>query len=96
MIPGESVEFTTTLPHDGAFAEYVSWPADLCYPLPERVPTVEGALCELLSVGSTRSDGGISDPATRTPDYLPYRSSPIDVVRRISKPAKNMVSNFVT
>lgn len=56
------MEFTTTPPHDGAFAEYVSWPADLCYPLPERVPTVEGALCELLSVGSTRSDGGDIGP----------------------------------
>lgn len=55
----ESVEFMATPPHDGAFAEYVAWPADLCYPLPERVSTVEGALCEPLSVGihATRRGG---------------------------------------
>ncbi|QCC49082.1 NAD(P)-dependent alcohol dehydrogenase [Halobellus limi] len=47
----ESVEFMATPPHDGAFAEYVSWPADFAYRLPETVSTVEGALCEPLSVG---------------------------------------------
>jgi L-iditol 2-dehydrogenase len=47
----ESVEFMATPPHDGAFAEYVSWPADYCYRLPESVSTLEGALCEPLSVG---------------------------------------------
>jgi L-iditol 2-dehydrogenase len=55
----ESVEFMATPPHDGAFAEYVAWPADYCYPLPEGVSTVEGALCEPLSVGihATRRGG---------------------------------------
>ena len=47
----ESVEFMATPPHDGAFAEYVSWPADFAYELPGTVSTVEGALCEPLSVG---------------------------------------------
>lgn len=47
----ESVEFMATPPHDGAFAEYVAWPADYCHPLPEGVSTIEGALCEPLSVG---------------------------------------------
>jgi L-iditol 2-dehydrogenase len=47
----ESVEFMATPPHDGAFAEFVTWPADFCYPLPDSVSTVEGALCEPLSVG---------------------------------------------
>ncbi|RDI70143.1 NAD(P)-dependent alcohol dehydrogenase [Halopelagius longus] len=47
----EDVEFMATPPHDGAFAEYVSWPADFAYELPENVSTTEGALCEPLSVG---------------------------------------------
>ena len=47
----ESVEFMATPPHDGAFTEYVAWPADYAYELPESVSTTEGALCEPLSVG---------------------------------------------
>ncbi|WP_135305960.1 NAD(P)-dependent alcohol dehydrogenase [Haloarcula amylovorans] len=47
----EAVTFMATPPHDGAFAEYVSWPADFAYELPENVSTAEGALCEPLSVG---------------------------------------------
>ncbi|MFB6147026.1 MAG: NAD(P)-dependent alcohol dehydrogenase, partial [Halobacteriaceae archaeon] len=45
------VTFMATPPHDGAFAEYVAWPADFAYRLPESVSTREGALCEPLSVG---------------------------------------------
>jgi L-iditol 2-dehydrogenase len=40
-----------TPPHDGAFTEYVSWPADFAYELPDDVSLTEGALCEPLSVG---------------------------------------------
>lgn len=47
----ESVEFMATPPHDGAFTEYVVWPADFVYKLPESVSTADGALCEPLSVG---------------------------------------------
>ncbi|MDL5363375.1 NAD(P)-dependent alcohol dehydrogenase [Halalkalicoccus sp. NIPERK01] len=47
----ESVTFMATPPHDGAFTEYVSWPADYAYKLPENVSTRAGALCEPLSVG---------------------------------------------
>ena len=47
----EEVRFMATPPHDGAFTEYVSWPADYAYELPENVSTREGALCEPLSVG---------------------------------------------
>jgi len=47
----ESVTFMATPPHDGAFADYVAWPADFAYELPEGVSTREGALCEPLSVG---------------------------------------------
>ncbi|WP_129113738.1 NAD(P)-dependent alcohol dehydrogenase [Halegenticoccus tardaugens] len=54
----EDVRFMATPPHDGAFAEYVSWPADFAYELPENVSTVEGALCEPLSVGIHASRRG--------------------------------------
>jgi len=47
----EDVRFMATPPHDGAFTEYVSWPADFAYKLPETVSNAEGALCEPLSVG---------------------------------------------
>lgn len=60
----EEVEFMATPPHDGAFAEYVSWPADFAYELPENVSTTEGALCEPLSVGihaCRRGDVGTGD-----------------------------------
>ncbi|MBB6645705.1 NAD(P)-dependent alcohol dehydrogenase [Halobellus ruber] len=45
------VRFMATPPHDGSFAEYVSWPEDFAYKLPTTVSTTEGALCEPLSVG---------------------------------------------
>ncbi|MWG35759.1 NAD(P)-dependent alcohol dehydrogenase [Halomarina oriensis] len=45
------VTFMATPPHDGAFAEFVAWPADFTYRLPDHVSTTEGALCEPLSVG---------------------------------------------
>ncbi|GAA0200787.1 NAD(P)-dependent alcohol dehydrogenase [Haladaptatus pallidirubidus] len=45
------VTFMATPPDDGAFAEYVAWPADFAYRLPDSVSLREGALCEPLSVG---------------------------------------------
>jgi len=42
--------FMAAPPDDGAFAEFVAWPADFAYKLPEGVSTLEGALCEPLSV----------------------------------------------
>ncbi|MEF8886088.1 MAG: NAD(P)-dependent alcohol dehydrogenase [Haloarculaceae archaeon] len=55
------VTFMATPPHDGAFAEYVAWPADFAYRLPESVSTREGALCEPLSVGiHAARRGGVS------------------------------------
>ena len=60
----EDVTFMATPPHDGAFAEYVSWPADFAYELPENVSTTAGALCEPLSVGihaCRRGDVGTGD-----------------------------------
>ncbi|MFB6201735.1 MAG: NAD(P)-dependent alcohol dehydrogenase [Halorhabdus sp.] len=46
-----NVEFMATPPDDGAFAEYVAWPANLAHVLPENVSTREGALCEPFAVG---------------------------------------------
>jgi L-iditol 2-dehydrogenase len=60
----EDVTFMATPPHDGAFTEYISWPADFAYKLPENVSTAEGALCEPLSVGihaCRRGDVGTGD-----------------------------------
>jgi L-iditol 2-dehydrogenase len=45
------VRFMATPPVDGAFTEYLAWPAGFAYRLPGAVSTAEGALCEPLSVG---------------------------------------------
>jgi L-iditol 2-dehydrogenase len=58
------VEFMATPPDDGAFAEYVAWPADFVYELPASVSLDEGALVEPLSVGvhvARRADVGLGD-----------------------------------
>ncbi len=58
------VTFMATPPDDGAFAEFVAWPADFAYRLPDSVSTREGALCEPLSVGihaARRGDVGVGD-----------------------------------
>ena len=58
------VTFMATPPDDGAFAEYVAWPADFAYALPENVSLDEGALVEPLSVGvhvARRADVGVGD-----------------------------------
>jgi L-iditol 2-dehydrogenase len=46
-----NVEFMATPGTDGAFVEYVAWPASFVHKLPETVSTPAGALCEPLSVG---------------------------------------------
>ncbi|MCD6321637.1 MAG: NAD(P)-dependent alcohol dehydrogenase [Clostridiales bacterium] len=43
--------FMGTPPIDGAFREYVSYPADMVFKLPENVTTKEGALIEPLAIG---------------------------------------------
>jgi len=53
-----NVEFMATPPDDGAFAEYVAWPADLAHVLPEGVSIREGALCEPFAVGLHASRRG--------------------------------------
>jgi L-iditol 2-dehydrogenase len=58
------VTFMATPPDDGAFAEYVAWPADFAYTLPDGVTLDEGALVEPLSVGvhvARRAEVGLGD-----------------------------------
>ena len=58
------VTFMATPPDHGAFAEYVAWPEDYVYRLPDSVSLREGALCEPLSVGvhvARRADVGVGD-----------------------------------
>ena len=45
------VVFFATPPVDGVFQEYAAHEAALCFPLPENVSTLEGALIEPLAVG---------------------------------------------
>lgn len=45
------VIFMATPPYDGAFVEYVAYPADMAFKLPDGMTTLEGALIEPLAVG---------------------------------------------
>jgi L-iditol 2-dehydrogenase len=45
------VVFMATPPYDGAFCEYVAYPAQVMFKLPDNVDTLSGALVEPLSVG---------------------------------------------
>jgi L-iditol 2-dehydrogenase len=45
------VKFLATPPIDGAFAEYVTHPADMTFKLPAGMSTLEGALIEPLAIG---------------------------------------------
>ena len=45
------VTFMATPPIDGAFVEYVAWPADFVFHLPDNMSYDEGALMEPLAVG---------------------------------------------
>lgn len=45
------VVFMATPPYDGAFCEYVAYPAQVMFKLPDNVDTMSGALVEPLSVG---------------------------------------------
>lgn len=60
------VDFMATPGTDGAFREYVAWPAEYVYGLPKGVTTREGALCEPISVGIhavRRAGVGLGDTA---------------------------------
>lgn len=47
----KDVVFLAAPPNDGAFAEYVAWPADFLFKLPDSVSLEEGAMVEPFSVG---------------------------------------------
>jgi len=60
------VVFLATPPYDGAFAEYLKYPADMVFKLPDNMDTVEGALIEPFCVGLhavAQSKGRIGDTA---------------------------------
>jgi L-iditol 2-dehydrogenase len=52
------VIFFATPPVDGVFQEYVAHQADLCFKLPDKVSTLEGALIEPLAVGFHAANQG--------------------------------------
>jgi len=56
-----AVPFMGTPPWNGAFCEYVAWPADFCFKLPDGLSFEEGAMAEPLAVamqGTKRGDVG--------------------------------------
>ena len=52
------VVFLATPPVQGCNEEYIAFPADMCFKLPENVSTKEGALIEPLSVGFYAAEQG--------------------------------------
>jgi L-iditol 2-dehydrogenase len=56
------VVFMATPPIDGAFCEYVAWPEDFVYPLPDEMSYDEGAMMEPLSVGLWAAERGGVQP----------------------------------
>lgn len=60
------VEFLATPPYDGAFVEYIAYPEDMCFKLPDGMDVVEGALIEPLAVGfhaANQADARIGESA---------------------------------
>lgn len=54
------VEFLATPPYDGCLMNYISFPANMAFKLPDNVSTKEGALVEPLAVGlHAASQGGV-------------------------------------
>lgn len=55
------VEFLATPPFHGCLLNYIAYPANMCFMLPENVSTMEGALVEPLAVGiHAARQGGVS------------------------------------
>lgn len=57
--------FMATPPVDGAFCEYVSYPADMVFRLPENISTKEGALIEPLAIGIYAAQRGGVFPGSK-------------------------------
>ncbi len=71
------VVFMATPPIDGAFCEYVAWPADYCFHLPDEMSLDEGALMEPLSVGLWAAERGNVRPGDAV---AVFGSGPIGLV----------------
>lgn len=56
------VVFMATPPVDGAFCEYVAWPEDFTFPLPDNMSYAEGGMMEPLSVGLWAAHRGQVSP----------------------------------
>ena len=54
----KDMEYMSSPPVDGALTEYVAWPAEYLYPLPDGVSLREGALVEPLSVAMHACERG--------------------------------------
>ena len=52
------VQFLATPPVQGCYEQYIAFPEDMCFKLPDNVSTEEGALIEPLSVGFYAADQG--------------------------------------
>ena len=52
------VAFPSVPPYDGMLRNYMTFPAHLCYKLPEKVSLLEGALVEPLAVGLSAAERG--------------------------------------
>lgn len=59
------VRFFATPPIDGAFARYVTLPADLAHPIPDRLSDDAGALIEPLAVGVAACRKAAVEPGDR-------------------------------
>ena len=56
------VKFLATPPVQGCYEQYIAFPEDMCFKLPENVSTEEGALIEPLSVGFYAAEQGEVQP----------------------------------
>ncbi len=52
------VEFLATPPYHGCLVNYIAFPANMCFKLPDNMSTKEGALVEPLSVGIHSAEQG--------------------------------------
>jgi L-iditol 2-dehydrogenase len=53
------VEFLATPPYHGSLMNYIAFPENMCFKLPENISTKEGALVEPLAVGMHAAMQGI-------------------------------------
>ena len=61
----EKMTFMATPPVDGAFCEYIVYPADMTFRLPDNVSLMEGALIEPLAIGIYAAQRGKVFPGAR-------------------------------